>query len=66
MLRREIFDYMNEGEELIVQPFERLMKERKLLAVPHDGFWRSMDTFRDKIELDEIFSRGQAPWQIWL
>jgi glucose-1-phosphate cytidylyltransferase len=66
VLRREIFDYMNAGEELVVEPFHRLMAERQLLAVPHDGFWRSMDTFRDKTELDELLSKGPAPWQPWL
>ena len=65
-LRREIFDYLNEGEELVVQPFQRLMEKRQLIATPHDGFWRSMDTFRDKIELDELVSRGRAPWQVWM
>jgi glucose-1-phosphate cytidylyltransferase len=65
-LRKEIFDYMKEGEELVVQPFGRLMQKRQVVAVPHDGFWRSMDTFRDKIELDEILAKGRAPWQAWL
>ncbi|HZU85687.1 MAG TPA: sugar phosphate nucleotidyltransferase [Polyangiaceae bacterium] len=64
--RREIFDYMRDGEELVVEPFQRLIEKRQLLAVAHDGFWRSMDTFRDKIELDELAARGKAPWQIWL
>jgi glucose-1-phosphate cytidylyltransferase len=65
VFRREIFDYMNENEELIVEPFQRLIEKRQVLAVPHDGFWRSMDTFRDKIELDELLARGHAPWQVW-
>jgi len=64
--RREIFDYMNEGEELVVEPFQRLISKRELRSVPHDGFWRSMDTFRDKIELDQLAARGPAPWQVWL
>jgi len=66
VLRREIFDYMKEDEELVVQPFQRLMQKRQVVAVPHDGFWRNMDTFRDKIELDEMVARGPAPWQVWL
>jgi glucose-1-phosphate cytidylyltransferase len=65
VLRREIFDYMNPGEELIVEPFQRLMAKKKVVAVPHQGFWRSMDTFKDKLELDEVVSRGKAPWQLW-
>jgi glucose-1-phosphate cytidylyltransferase len=65
-LRREIFDYMNEGEELVVEPFARLTEKRELLAVPHHGFWRAMDTFRDKMELDTLAAAGPAPWQVWL
>ncbi len=66
VLRREIFDYMKPGEELVVEPFERLMAKRELLAVPYDGFWRSMDTFRDKMELDDVVAKGRAPWQLWI
>lgn len=66
VLRKEIFDSMNPGEELVVQPFQRLMEKRELLAVPFNGFWRNMDTFRDKIELDDLVAKGRAPWQVWL
>jgi glucose-1-phosphate cytidylyltransferase len=65
-LRREIFDYMNPGEELVMEPFHRLIAKKQLLAVPYDGFWRSMDTFRDKTELDDVLAKGPAPWQPWL
>jgi glucose-1-phosphate cytidylyltransferase len=65
-LRSEIFDYMNPGEELVIEPFQRLIAKRDLIAVPHDGFWQNMDTFKDKIQLDELLSRGRAPWQAWL
>jgi glucose-1-phosphate cytidylyltransferase len=64
-LRREIFEYMKPGEELVIEPFERLIREKRLLGVPHDGFWRNMDTFKDKMVLDEIIERGPAPWQVW-
>jgi len=64
--RSEIFDYMKPGEELVVEPFSRLLAERQLLATPYNGFWRSMDTFKDKIELDDLVARGKAPWQVWL
>ncbi len=65
VLRREIFDYMRPGEELVVEPFQRLIEQRQLLAVPYSGFWRNMDTFKDKIQLDDIVSRGRAPWEVW-
>jgi glucose-1-phosphate cytidylyltransferase len=65
VLRREIFDYMNPGEELVIEPFARLAEKRQVLAVPYDGFWRNMDTFKDKLQLDELVTHGPAPWQVW-
>jgi glucose-1-phosphate cytidylyltransferase len=65
-LRQEIFDYLEPGEELVVEAFGRLIERRLLAAVAYDGFWQSMDTFKDKILLDEIVARGPAPWQAWL
>jgi glucose-1-phosphate cytidylyltransferase len=64
--RKELFDYMKPGEELVIQPFQRLIEKRELLAIPYAGFWRSMDTFKDKIELDDLIAKGRAPWQVWL
>jgi glucose-1-phosphate cytidylyltransferase len=64
--RRGIFDYMRPGEELVIEPFQRLIAERELLAMPYTGFWRGMDTFKDKIELDDLAAKGKAPWQVWL
>ena len=64
-LKREIFDYIEPGDELVDQPFSRLIAERQLLAVPYDGFWRNMDTFKDKVQLDEIEAAGKPPWQVW-
>ena len=64
-LRREIFDFMNPGEELVIEPFERLIGKKELVAVPYDGFWQNMDTFKDKIQLDEMVAKGHVPWQVW-
>jgi glucose-1-phosphate cytidylyltransferase len=65
ILRREIFDYMNTGEEFVVEPFQRLIEKREPLAVPYDGFWQNMDTFKDKIQFDHIVERGKGPWEVW-
>jgi glucose-1-phosphate cytidylyltransferase len=65
VLRREIFDYMEEGDELVEQPFGRLIAERKLLAFRWDGFWQGMDTFKDKISFDRMEARGDCPWMRW-
>ena len=66
VLRKEIFDYLRPGEELVMEPFQRLMEQRELLAIPYDGFWRNMDTFKDKMQLDELVQQGRVPWQVWL
>ncbi len=64
-MRPEIFDYMQEGEELVEKPFERLIAERKLWAMKHYGFWAAMDTFKDKITFDRMEAKGQCPWMVW-
>jgi len=65
VFRREIFDYVKEGDELVEQPFARLIAERKLWAFRWDGFWHAMDTFKDKIDLDRMEARGDCPWMRW-
>jgi len=64
-LRGEVFDYMKPGEELVEQPFGRLIAERKLWAPRHRGFWAAMDTFKDKINFDRMEARGECPWMVW-
>lgn len=63
--RKEIFDYMEAGEELVLEPFERLMKQGKLTAFPYDGFWLPMDTAKDKKKLDDLYDSGNPPWFVW-
>jgi len=63
--RREIWDYMRPGEELVLEPFDRLITKKELLAYPYNGFWRNVDTFKDKQELDEMLAKEHAPWQVW-
>jgi glucose-1-phosphate cytidylyltransferase len=65
VFKREIFDYIHEGEELVSEPFQRLMEEKQLIGYSYDGFWQSMDTFKDKQHLENLYLRGGAPWQIW-
>ena len=64
VLRQSIFDYMNFGEELVLEPFQRLIKEKKLLAYNHGGFW-AMDTFKEQQELTDLYTTGNAPWEVW-
>ena len=65
VLRKEIFDFMEYGDELVSEPFQRLIKEKKLISWEHKGFWASMDTYKDKQKLDEANSKGNAPWEVW-
>lgn len=63
LFRPEIFDYMREGEELVVEPFKRLIEQDQLLAYKHEGFFRSMDTLRDRQVLEDMFEKGAMPWR---
>jgi glucose-1-phosphate cytidylyltransferase len=63
--QQDIFDYIHEGEELVHEPFQRLIQRKQLLAYPYDGFFASMDTFKDKQNLDDLCAAGNAPWQVW-
>lgn len=63
-MRREIFQYIQPGEELIREPFQRLIDKQALLAYKYSGFWQCMDTFKDKQHLEEL-NQGAAPWKVW-
>ncbi len=63
--RSTIFDYMRPGEELVLEPFRRLIAARKLVAFPYTGFWRCCDTFKDLQTLEGLLAHGPAPWELW-
>ncbi len=65
VLRKEVFRYINPGEELIYEPFQRMIAEGKVWSQRYPGFWQCMDTFRDKQILDELEASGSAPWCLW-
>jgi glucose-1-phosphate cytidylyltransferase len=65
LFRRSIFDYIREGEDLVEEPFRRLIAERQLIAYPHDGFWECIDTFKDKQRFDDMVAAGKRPWEVW-
>ena len=64
IMRNEIFNYIYPGDELVREPFSRLIRERALLAHKYNGFWQCMDTFKDKQRLEEL-SQTSAPWKVW-
>ena len=63
--KTEIFDYLRAGEELVLEPFQRLLEARQLVAYEYDGFWLPMDTAKDKKRLDDLYESGIPPWQLW-
>jgi glucose-1-phosphate cytidylyltransferase len=65
VLRKDIFDYIEPGDELVERPFQRLIEKKLLGVYRHDGFWRAMDTFKDKITLDRMEAQGNCPWMVW-
>jgi glucose-1-phosphate cytidylyltransferase len=64
LLRPEIFDYMQEGEELVLEPFWRLIEADKLMAYKHEGFWRCMDNLKDRQVLEQMVETGKMPWRV--
>lgn len=65
VFKKEIFQYMQEGEELVCEPFERLIAENNLMGYRYNGFWHCMDTFKEQKELNEMYETGHAPWEVW-
>jgi glucose-1-phosphate cytidylyltransferase len=65
VLKRDIFRYMQPEDELVIQPFQRLIQEKQLTAFEYDGFFAAMDTFKDKQQLDNLYEGGQPPWKVW-
>ena len=62
VFRKEIFNYIRQGEELVLEPFNRLIEADQLTAYKHEGFWRAMDTLRDRQVLEEMAVNGDTPW----
>lgn len=65
IFKQEIFDYMKGGEELVVEPFKRLISENQLNGYKYEGFWAAMDTFKDKQLFDDLYAEGNVPWIVW-
>lgn len=62
LLRREVFDWLEEGKDLVGHTCVNLAAEGRLLAQQHRGFWKPADTFKERAELDAMWSRGDRPW----
>ena len=62
----EIFTFLD-GDDTVLErePMERLAAEGQLMAFRHDGFWKCMDTPRDKKQLEDLWESGSVPWRNW-
>ena len=65
VLRNDVFDHLLEGEDLVEEPFRRLIERGQLVAHRHEGFWAPMDTLKDKQQLESMLDRGNGPWRVW-
>jgi glucose-1-phosphate cytidylyltransferase len=65
VFKKEIFRYIRDGEELVNEPFQRLIQKGEIISPQYSGFWKCMDTFKEKQQLEDIYSGGEAPWEVW-
>jgi len=65
VLRQEVFDHIPEGGDLVANGCAELAKRGRLLAYPYRGYWRPTDTVKERVALDEAYSRGDKPWALW-
>ncbi len=68
VLKADVFSYLQNDMSNMMwedEPLEKLTADKQLVAFKHKGFWKCMDALRDKIELNELWESGNAPWKIW-
>ncbi len=65
VFRPEIFNYIKDREELVFEPFQRLIAEEQLTTYQNPDFWACMDTFKEKKMFDDMYASGKTPWTVW-
>jgi len=65
VFKQQIFDYIQDGEELVREPFHRLITEQELVTYRNPNFWACMDTFKEKKLFDDMYASGNMPWAVW-
>lgn len=65
VLRPEIFDHLNEGEDLVENVIVRLVPHGRVLAYPYKGYWSPADTVKERAQMEEMYHRGYCPWMVW-
>jgi glucose-1-phosphate cytidylyltransferase len=65
ILRQQIFEYLNEGDDLVMDGCVRAAKAGRFRAVRFNGFWAPMDTLKERMALEEMYRAGNRPWALW-
>lgn len=65
VMRRELLDELEPGQDLVGDTLTRLSAEGRVKAYPYDGFWMPADTVKERTVLEELATGGDAPWQLW-
>ena len=65
VFKKQIFSYIKSNEELVNEPFQRLINEKQLVTYKYNGFWACMDTFKERQMLEDMYTRGETPWEVW-
>jgi len=68
VMESAVFDYLKQGDATILErgPLETLAKDKELNSYKHSGFWRPMDTLKDKNDLTSMWEGGKSPWAVWI
>jgi glucose-1-phosphate cytidylyltransferase len=65
VMRPQIFDALIEGQDIVPHALDRLHPKGELMAQRYTGFWRAVDTFKDRAEMEDLALKGTAPWMLW-
>ncbi|MEP9381744.1 sugar phosphate nucleotidyltransferase [Nocardioides cheoyonin] len=65
VLRQGIFDYLEEGDDLVMDGCIKAARDGRMRAFPYAGFWAPMDTLKERTELESLYRRGISPWALW-
>jgi len=65
IFKQDIFRYLENGCDLVAEPFQELIRHDQLVAYQYDGFWMAVDTAKDKKRIDDLYAAGDPPWEVW-
>ena len=65
VFKKEVFNYIKEGEELVQEPFDRMIADRQVIAYKNPSFWACIDTMKEKKMFDDMYAAGNTPWMVW-